>query len=205
MSIRQLSLKELRVVAQAQLGLSSGELKTRAQLIGALEAVERKKKVPRLIAPLAEPLAEELPTGSGLVAKEAQAEPSVAPDTKATWPNITQHFFLPQRMPRLPTTYGDDRVLAFGCEPGAIYVSWDLKDAHFDSGRVRGDVINTAGVVVRSFAVAGPAGADFVDGLPSGATVKVELRNPDGLIATSHWVETPPRVPQLSVPSSQFS
>ena len=225
-SIRELSLKELRALAQQRLGARAAELKTRQELIDSLEATE-KKKVPRTIVPLAPPLPapvavvppKELPpepmiwtadaplpqiTARPAVpefpvpAKVWSESPDSAPEkfsTAEVQPDtVTQHFFLEPDKPRLPVTYGDNRVLTFARDPKTLYAAWDFSSSNFDQGTARGQVVNKAGVPVQSFAVEGPAGGVFVEGLAPGATLKVEVRGGSELIGESGWV-TMPSVP----------
>ena len=104
---------------------------------------------------------------------------------------ITRHFFLEPEEPRLPVTYGDNRVLTFMRDPKSIYAAWDFSAEQFDQGAARGQVVSKAGAKVQSFAVAGPAGGAFVEGLPAGVTLKVEVRGEAGLIGDSEWLTMP--------------
>ncbi|MBS1149242.1 MAG: hypothetical protein H6Q89_940 [Myxococcaceae bacterium] len=275
MSIRELSLRELRALAQQRLGTRAAELKTRQELVDALEATER-KQVPRAMVPLAaplpvpvpvpvaapvsvapvkelppepviwtadaplpqitpRPLLEEFPAGaepeaapSGPAVSEAAARqrpapefarsafapPGLAPPGHAPaelhpsgWSmppgvTITQYFFLPPGVPRLPVTYEDDRVLTFARDPRALYAAWDFSAEQFDHGPARAVVVTEAGVTVQSFELAGPAGGQFIEQLPPGVRVKVEVRGEAGLLGESGWVQLPPAPAPRAAPSS---
>jgi hypothetical protein len=286
-SIRDLSLKELRALAQLRLGTKAAELKTRQELVDAIEKTGPKRP-PRLIVPLAGPLPEPPPVeliglppepaiwtgdaplpqitarpalpefpaerlvwsaqvlvegrpgGSATaeppqVAARREAAPTAAPPTAApptaapptaapptaaplieaaqiegarfsteiAQPEtVTRHFFLAPDQPRLPVAYEDDRVLTFARDPKTIYAAWDFSPARFEEGNARGRVVDFKGITLQSFAVEGPSGSTFIDALPPGVPVRVEVLGGDALIGHSRWVKVPFDRPALNAPSS---
>ncbi len=252
MSIRDLSLKELRALAQLRLGAKAAALKTRQELVDAIEKTEP-KKAPRLIVPLAGPLPEpppveliELPpepviwTGDAplpqITARPAEpvteeperrrgageprtpssvdlargepGDPSASVNeasftTAIEQPEtVTRHFFLEPDAPRLPIAYEDDRVLTFARDPQTIYAAWDFSAARFEEVKARGRVVDAQGATVQSFAVAGPSGGTFVEALPPGVPLKVEVLGGEGVLGQSRWLNLPSDSPVENASSS---
>ncbi len=92
---------------------------------------------------------------------------------------VTSDFFRDPAAPRLPTSFGDDRVLLFPRDAQSVYVSWDLKPSRFASDAwtlVVSDVetgrVLAAEPIGRSwgakFVVVGGAGRARVAGLRKG-------------------------------------
>lgn len=213
MSTRDLSLKELRALALERLGARGAELKTRQELIDALEAKER-KKAPRKLVALAEPLPAPveppapvaLPPAPHLWMGELPMPKITAgPVAELSEPTpITRDFFLDPDVPRLPTSYEDDRVLTFARDPSTLFAAWDLVPGRFTPG-VHGRVVDAAGDPLASFDLSGPVGGVFLEALPSGVALKVELISGEAVLGQSGWVTMPrpPRAPdQPAAPSS---
>ena len=242
-SIRDLSLKELRALAQLRLGTKAAALKTRQELVDAIEKTEP-KKAPRLIVPLAGPLPEpppveliELPpepviwtgdaplpqitarpaepvpvepgTPSSLDSGRAEPEDPSVPVDEASFTTaieqpetVTRHFFLEPDAPRLPIAYEDDRVLTFARDPQTIYAAWDFSPARFEEAKARGRVVDAQGATVQSFAVAGPSGGTFVEALPAGVPLQVEVLGGQRVLGQSRWLNLPSDPPVENAPSS---
>jgi hypothetical protein len=117
---------------------------------------------------------------------------------------ITRHFFIRPDRPRLPVAYEDNRVLTFSRDPKSVYAVWDFAPAQFDQARAEGRVVTEAGGVVQAFAVAGPAGSVFLEALPPGVPLKIEVRGGPELVGESGWVNLPQsRVPRVATASAE--
>lgn len=175
MEIKDLSLKELHALAQEKLGARAAELRTRQQLIDALTPRERKKPAAVLVAlapPLPEPEAKPLPPE--LYVPEPAPVPKITAEPFAPAETITKDFFLDPDVPRLPDAYGDDRVLIFARDPSTLYAAWDIAPARFAAGS-QGHVTNAAGDPVRTFDLPAAVGGVFLEQLPSGIALDVEV------------------------------
>ncbi len=191
MSIQSLSLKELVVLAQQRLAGRAGELKTRQELIDALEADEarRARRAPKAAAPPAPPA----PAAIAPVVKELPPEPVIwtghAPLPKITAveaPPVLSDFFAAPPKPAEP--YEDDRVLTFARDPQTVYAAWDFSKARFELGSAQGHVVNQAGATLQSFAVGNAQGGAFVGQLPGSVALKVEVRRGEKVLGASGWL-----------------
>lgn len=201
MSIRDLSVKQLRSLAQQRLGPRGAHLKTRDELVAALERWEakqpRKAPGPKL-SPAPLPIPPHVPSQAANVPKITAPEHE-QPST------ISNHFFLDPGKARLPSHYEDDQVLTFARDPGSLYAAWDFSASQFDHGAASGTVVTEQGAPVRSFAVAGPSGGAFVEQLPSGVPLRVEVRRADEVLGASDWIvlpQTPKHVEETAASSA---
>lgn len=197
MSIRDLSLKELWVRAQQQLGGRSAQLKTRQELIDALEAHEAKalRRAPKSIPPLAPPLPVTAPEPPRQLPPDPMIWTGHSPLPKITAvPVVVSSFFAPSEAAgealRLGSAqaYEDDRVLTFVRDPQTVYAAWDFSGARFADGAADGLVIDVRGITIQSFSVGSAAGGAFVGQLPHGLELKVEVRRGPTLLGESGWV-----------------
>lgn len=197
MAIKDLGIKELRAAALERLGSRAAELKTRQELVDALEAKERKaapKKaaVPAVVAPsepgeVPGPRAPEFPAAP-LEAPPIGPIPTITAEAFAAPEPISTDFFLDPDVPRLPTSYGDDRVLTFARDPSTLYAAWDFGPDRRPDGGV---VVNAAGDPVRVFPIGTAVGGVFLEQLPSGIALKVEVRAEGATVGESGWVTMP--------------
>ena len=181
------------MLAQEQLGGRAAELKTRQELIDALEAHQAKlaRRAPKAAA---KPLVEATPSAPPVIPIETQGPPLMnelwagdAPLPKITVeaPVIGDFFAMP---PRPDERYGDDQVLTFARDPYTVYAAWDFSDLRFDQGAAQGRVIDDHGVMIQSFAVGSAHGGAFVGQLPGGQVLKIEVRRGASLLGASRWL-----------------
>lgn len=182
------TVRDLRELAQSKLGVASAALKTKAELISALKALE----IPTPLGPL-DPSA----------MRPSAPLPPPSPGFRLLEPRVVDHdFFVEAGRPRPAMGADEDRVFAFNQDPEVIAISWHLTEKTVAEGarlflvgaggmeQAYAEPLTTAtGFAVIRSGVDGPAAYAQVRNVQSGAvlaksgTVSVPTRS--GEVETS--------------------
>jgi|CXWL01.1.fsa_nt_gi hypothetical protein len=172
------TVRELRELAQAKLGAASASLKTKAELVSALQALEG----PQTVSPdFSRPSAPLTPPSLGF----ARVEPRV----------VDRDFFVEAGRPRPRVDTEVDRVLAFNQDPELIAISWQLTPKSVAEG-ARLCLVGADGVEqVHSEALSTPTGFALMKSGVGGPSAHAQVRHVDSgaVLAKSGTVSVPGR------------